>query len=1032
MPTKLITKLGPAQWALSLLRVGRFIAWNFTIGLAFLIFVLLFVYPFITWREYYGQLLVRYPLYLIIYLFLFGVISGVFGRSFGLSNLFWHERPGSQLLAGSFLTLLIAAMASSSYEILHDTNGDQTFTSFRNQRDEAVKIFSWVPVGSQGISAQVAAKLFPVDVCEVNSKLDDQVQVSLNYARLWLLAWNQMPYKDEAQAVDTTAQAAKIESFVESARKLAILPDDRTSRLLYNRFLVEVMDRWPKSQPACVTELNRISKTVTTDDAWKSDTPQRINAIRNIKGSISAGISSLTLSSLEDIAGEETVKDYRKAKPCAFLKDSIAAATMRAKIYMVGAVLPWIGLLTIPWLCRLIDERLRNRLWRWLGIPIRRQDSGGFGGIPLVSGMFGTFVAMILAAPWTVSVITDAYLTKISPWFTNLLEWKVSGTQASSLSTDRIPFLNVVSGIIIGLFRALEKVDVEVWLEIIGLQIALLVGLLILTAVFRNKPWVSSPVALCVMLMLFSQVYGLLVHLPIVLSPFLQFVWVVLFLVVFLVFNREPFKLRFPDMTTPAGDLYAPANRVDLIPKNTVVAVDPAHEKLETSDRGEGTRPLLNSEHVLEAWKVAAQRDGQTPREPILVVVTTTGGSIRAAFWTAQVLAKLSAMPSFPSSVRLITGASGGMLGAGLYVALQEGPIAGGGNGLPNLGEQTIRLLPRDSLSEVARRMALHDLPGLLWWRRSATDRGQALEETWERSILAKLAHDESQPNQAPVLFRSFASLAEGEKEGWRPSLVLSPMMVEDGKRLLISNLDLKHLTENEGTSITTNLYSQSALQFFDLFPDAHQFRLSTAIRMSATFPFISPAVSLPTNPPRRVVDAGYYDNYGVNTAAMWLEDHKDWIVRNTSGVLLVQVRAFPEAQPSAKENSLANGINFLTTPLQAVLQARNSVMSYRNDELLELLSKWFEAKTGTGNFFMNATFACSSSASMSWHLTKPERKEILSCFEHAGGSLSDLNLKHLRKLEEWWELRRQAGAPAIAASRVNGNPILTTTQEAT
>jgi len=43
-------------------------------------------------------------------------------------------------------------------------------------------------------------------------------------------------------------------------------------------------------------------------------------------------------------------------------------------------------------------------------------------------------------------------------------------------------------------------------------------------------------------------------------------------------------------------------------------------------------------------------------------------------------------------------------------------------------------------------------------------------------------------------------------------------------------------------------------------------FTLQTAARMNAAFPVISPAVDLPTRPPRRVVDAGYFDNYGMAT----------------------------------------------------------------------------------------------------------------------------------------------------------------------
>ena len=52
-------------------------------------------------------------------------------------------------------------------------------------------------------------------------------------------------------------------------------------------------------------------------------------------------------------------------------------------------------------------------------------------------------------------------------------------------------------------------------------------------------------------------------------------------------------------------------------------------------------------------------------------------------------------------------------------------------------------------------------------------------------------------------------------------------------------------------------LLSREGVEFFRLFPDVRDsFQLSTAARMSATFPFVSPAGDLPTKPRRRVVDA--------------------------------------------------------------------------------------------------------------------------------------------------------------------------------
>ena len=89
--------------------------------------------------------------------------------------------------------------------------------------------------------------------------------------------------------------------------------------------------------------------------------------------------------------------------------------------------------------------------------------------------------------------------------------------------------------------------------------------------------------------------------------------------------------------------------------------------------------------------------------------------------------------------------------------------------------------------------------------------------------------------------------------------------VVETGQPLVISNLDLTFLPRFD---------RREAMSFFNMCPCSHgSFNLANAARMNATFPLISPAVSLPTVPERRVVDAGFYDNYGVSLAAAYLGD---------------------------------------------------------------------------------------------------------------------------------------------------------------
>ena len=82
---------------------------------------------------------------------------------------------------------------------------------------------------------------------------------------------------------------------------------------------------------------------------------------------------------------------------------------------------------------------------------------------------------------------------------------------------------------------------------------------------------------------------------------------------------------------------------------------------------------------VLEAWKTAAQKsmpaDGQGNKpNPKLAILAVSGGANRAGFWTAAVLEKLDSLPHFRSHLRLITGASGGMVGAAYYVAELNNP----------------------------------------------------------------------------------------------------------------------------------------------------------------------------------------------------------------------------------------------------------------------------------------------------------------------------------------------------------------------
>ncbi|HMJ47980.1 MAG TPA: hypothetical protein VK498_11670, partial [Ferruginibacter sp.] len=89
------------------------------------------------------------------------------------------------------------------------------------------------------------------------------------------------------------------------------------------------------------------------------------------------------------------------------------------------------------------------------------------------------------------------------------------------------------------------------------------------------------------------------------------------------------------------------------------------------------------------------------------------------------------------------------------------------------------------------------------------------------------------------------------------------------------------------------SLASPDAVDFSRLFKNQGpmNIRLLTALRMNATFPYVLPNVWLPSRPIIDVMDAGLRDNYGQETTLRFIDNFKNWIMQNTAGVLILQLR---------------------------------------------------------------------------------------------------------------------------------------------
>ena len=420
---------------------------------------------------------------------------------------------------------------------------------------------------------------------------------------------------------------------------------------------------------------------------------------------------------------------------------------------------------------------------------------------------------------------------------------------------------------------------------------------------------------------------------------------------------------------------------------------------------------------------------------PPMILVCASGGGSRAAAWTMRILTDLEKTfddhgHRFPYHVRLMAGASGGMIAGAYYVANLDEPsdngtirrkpakpdgITGGypiAERVHPKGEWTTldhlnNNIRQDFLMPVARATIFPDLiPSMLLPIPFTYDRGKALEAAWTVYFNGQLD-------------QSFHDLHDGEKDGWRPSLIFSPMTIEDGRQLFISNLDLDKMSENRANRLApdvegddTDLLSREGNELFKFFPHAGSaFTVGTAARMSASFPYIMPAVELPTNPPLRVVDAGYYDNFGVGVAATWLFTHRKWVRDHCSGVVVIQIRDGMTGPVRRREKSPADadgasrGLGWLSAPVEGLYNMRTYATAFRNDTLLHLIDQLFRAEAKNDrdkSFFQTVEFEFSGGdeVQLNFTLTGDECNEI-----DEAANTPEIR-ERIERLLNWWESR--------------------------
>jgi hypothetical protein len=493
------------------------------------------------------------------------------------------------------------------------------------------------------------------------------------------------------------------------------------------------------------------------------------------------------------------------------------------------------------------------------------------------------------------------------------------------------------------------------------ISILFAVAFLILTGFFLEYKLFQIPAGASITLF-----FGVLIGVSGAVAYFLQS-WSVPFLVLFIVVLNFLYHIDWIDPRNKAYGLnYNNKNEWPVYDRQTV---DSSSNSINIEKDKENMIGILNK------WK---QRQGE--EKPLMIVMTTSGGGNRSATFTMNVLQHLDSLSNGKifGKTFLITGASGGMIGATYFRELYREKIHGKNITLQddkyvdNIAEDLLNptfssFVARDILSP-----AQHFYVGPY---RYIKDRAYSFE--------MKL-----NANTGEILNKRLKDYILDESNATIPLMIYHSMVNRDARKILISTQSVRFMAQPPKDT-TGEEAEPDAIDFVSFFArqDPYNLRMLTALRMNATFPIVLPSVWLPTKPVIDVMDGGLRDNYGVENSLRFLSAMSDWIKENTRGVLVVQIR---DRQNGGWDNpyELEGFADHTIKPIMLLQHNWSKMMEYFQNDMYNYYA------TASGYPIHKVIFQYSSDkeenkAALNFHLTKREKHDIAHSLQSKGNTFS-------------------------------------------
>jgi hypothetical protein len=385
---------------------------------------------------------------------------------------------------------------------------------------------------------------------------------------------------------------------------------------------------------------------------------------------------------------------------------------------------------------------------------------------------------------------------------------------------------------------------------------------------------------------------------------------------------------------------------------------------------------------VLKNWK---KNTGL--KKPKLVLINTSGGGSRSAFWTFAVLQKVDKKTEgqLMKNTHMITGASGGLIGAAYYRSVLDEDISH--NSSKRFQERYQRNISKDLLNKLIFAAFSNDI----FYRTRFNYNGHVYRKDRGYEFEQQL-----NANTNNVMDVKLSHFEKNEKEGLIPTMYFTPTIIDNGRRLLISNHNLSFLCANkEMPQGMTSAYENIDFQSFFKDNECGDLRYTSILRMCATFPFVLPMVSMPTTPTMHIMDAGLRDNYGGKISMELLYSMRKWIKKNTSGVIMLQIR---DTKKVLRGDIVRNVslIDKFTLPFGNMYGNFPKTQDFDQEELMRIGAVKLGFKVNFVTF--NLLEEQKKRISLSWHLTSQEKARVNKAFYSRGNKFAMFELNRLLK----------------------------------